>query len=595
MVAAGKRGLVWLALITLALVGLNVASIALSDGKGSWVPKLALDLEGGTQVILEAQLPDGNPEPNQAQMQQAVSIIRERVDAAGVSESEITTQGQRNIVVAMPGEMDPQTRKRIQDSAVLNMRPVLISDSAATTQIIPKDQLPEKLNSTPTTKPTDASDRSYITEALYVKFIEWNCAKDKVDPAKVKADEPIVTCSTDGTEKYILGPVEVRGADIINASAGLRQGKNGVATNEWAVNLEFNEQGTKEFAEVTKRLNGYLVAGDPSRSQFAVTLDNLVIVAPQSRAVIVDGKSEITGTFTEEEAKELANQLKFGSLPFNFKVQSSSTISATLGSQYLLYGLIAGLVGLLLVFVYSLFQYRLLGFVTIASLLATGGVTYLLINYLSVQEGYRLSLAGVAGLGIAIGITADSFIVFFERVKDELREGRTVAGAVEAGWKRALRTILAARAVNFLIAIVLFFLAVGNVRGFAITLGLTTLADLVVVLFFTFPTLRLLANSRFFGEGHPWSGLDPVALGAQPARRVVPGKSGAVQRAKPVLKQASPATSSGKPLTIAERKRLERQQRQKDGDVRSTVDTETSDSSTQHSSDTSAAKKDGEV
>ncbi|WP_258066158.1 protein translocase subunit SecD [Pseudoclavibacter sp. RFBA6] len=501
------RTLTWLLILILALVGLNWLAVATQGGQ--WTPRLALDLEGGTQVVLAAQLPEGQADPSSEQMQQAVSIIRQRIDASGVSEAEITTQGGRNIVVSVPGEMDQLTRDRIENSAKLEFRAVLVADQAANTQAIPADQLPEELSTTPTAEPTDASDLNWVTEQMYVDFLQFNCA-DLAPAADIDPTQPLITCDDTGTEKYVLGPVEVTGERIADATSGLTTTSTGATTNQWAVNIEFDAQGTQEFAAVTERLVGLT----ENQNRFAVTLDNQVIVAPTTNAAITDGKPQISGNFNEESAKALADQLKFGALPFNFVAQSTSTISATLGSSQLVNGLIAGLIGLAAVVVYSLFQYRTLGLVTVASLVIAAALTYIVVTYLSNQEGYRLSLAGVAGLIVAIGITADSFIVYFERIKDELRDGKGLVSAVEGGWTRAIRTILASDAVNFLVAIVLLFVAVGNVRGFALTLGITTIIDIIVVTLFTHPLMRLLARTSFFADGHPASGLDPRSLGA---------------------------------------------------------------------------------
>ena len=235
-------------------------------------------------------------------------------------------------------------------------------------------------------------------------------------------------------------------------------------------------------------------------------------------SAILDGRASITGGFTLAEAKALAQQLKFGALPISFDLQTQQQISPTLGSEQLRYGLLAGLVGLLLVVIYSLLQYRALGSVTIASIVVSGLMTYLSITILGWSHNYRLDMAGVTGLIVAIGFTADSFIVYFERIRDELREGRSLASAVETGWARAKRTILAADGVNFLAAFVLYLLASANVRGFAFTLGLTTVLDLLIVFLFTHPTVATLARRPFFRDGHPWSGLDPRRLGAKTTR-----------------------------------------------------------------------------
>ncbi|HEX6954129.1 MAG TPA: protein translocase subunit SecD [Agromyces sp.] len=546
------RSLVWLLVIIVALIGGNAASVLWNGG--SWTPKLALDLEGGTQIILAPQLADGES-VSQEQLDQAVAIIRQRVDASGVSEAEINTQGGQNVVVAIPGELDDQTRARIESSAKLELRPVLLAD-AATNQSIdpsaspePTDGAEEELESTPTAEPTDASDPAWITPALQDEFDTFDCAAIDESGANVApADEPLVTCDSSRTIKYLLGPVEVSGEDIVDATNGMVQTQTGATTGQWAVNIVFNERGAEQFAEVSQRL--FALNGQTPRDQFAFVLDGAVLSAPQMNGVITDGRPQVTGSFDQESSKALADQLKFGALPLSFEVQSSDTISATLGTSQLQAGVIAGLIGLILVVIYTLFQYRLLGTVTIASLIIVGVITYLTITILSWREGYRLSLAGIAGLIVAIGFTADSFIVYFERVRDELRDGRPLVGAVEAGWKRALRTILSSKGMNLLAAIVLFILAVGSVRGFAFTLGLTTVIDVIVVILFTHPMLQLLAQTRYFSSGHPWSGLDPRALGA-----VYRGRA---EFRKPVAvtpkKAASSSREAQKRQTIAERK-----------------------------------------
>jgi preprotein translocase subunit SecD len=432
---------------------------------------------------------------------------------------------------------------------------VLLAD-AATNQSIdpsaspePTDGAEEELQATPTVEPTDASDPNWVTPALQDEFDTFDCAALDESGANVAvADEPLVTCDTTRTIKYLLGPVEVSGEDIVDATNGMVQTQTGATTGQWAVNIVFNERGAEAFADVSQRL--FALNGQTPRDQFAFVLDGAVLSAPQMNGVITDGRPQVTGSFDQESSKALADQLKFGALPISFEVQSSDTISATLGSSQLQAGLIAGLIGLVLVVIYTLFQYRLLGSVTIASLVIVGIITYLTITILSWREGYRLSLAGVAGLIVAIGFTADSFIVYFERVRDELRDGRPLVGAVEAGWKRALRTILSSKGMNLLAAVVLFILAVGSVRGFAFTLGLTTVIDVIVVILFTHPMLQLLAQTRYFSSGHPWSGLDPKALGAVYRGRAEFRKPVAV----PAAKVASSSREAQRRQTIAERK-----------------------------------------
>jgi len=559
--------LVWLGVILVALTA--VLAGGTMAGQASWAPKLALDLEGGTQMILAPKV-EGNTGINEDQLNQAVAIIRQRVDGSGVAEAEISTQSGRNVVVSLPGTPSKETRALIQASADMNFRPVIQAGAGAAVpeaQRTPEDKLPK-----PTAAPANSSDENWVTADVYKKFEALDCdnpsqdKQERSDPAK-----PLVTCepAADGKPavKYILGPVEVKGSDIKTSSFQLQRGAQGAVTNEWAVDIQFNDQGTAKFKTVTERLNQFYVAaggatGSDPKSQFAIVLDDQVISAPRSQAVITDGRPQITGGFTEQSAKALSDQLRFGALPISFDIQSEQQISATLGGEQLRMGMLAGLIGLLLVVVYSLFQYRALGFVTVASLVVAGVLTYLAIAILGWTENYRLSLAGVAGIIVAIGQTADSFIVYFERIRDELREGRGLVSAVENGWKRAKRTVLASKAVNLLAALVLYFVAVGNVRGFAFTLGLTAIADLIVVFMFTHPTLQLLARTKFFGEGHTFSGLDPKRLGAVPLYRgagrirTPEDKPVAVVRAK----NTKAAAEAERRMTIAERRLAERQE-----------------------------------
>ncbi|CAN5535093.1 protein translocase subunit SecD [soil metagenome] len=547
------RSLAWLLAVVVALGVLLGAGTLFWGWK--WAPQLGLDLQGGTEIILTPQLAAGKT-PTQDELNQAVSIIRQRVDAAGVSEAEISTQGANNIVVSLPGTPDEATLQRIQASAKLDFRAVLLTSAAAPTASVSPSASPTSgstpspnpsLNNTPTAKPTNGSDLSYVTPYLQNKYDTFDCSTlSSVDTNLAPANQPLVTCDDSGTTKFLLGPVEVPGELISDATAGTETSSQGVSTGRWVVNLAFNGEGTTKFAAISTRI----VALEPPRNQFGVVLDGKVITAPTMNATITDGKAQISGSFTQASATTLADQLKFGALPIGFKVESRNTIAPTLGASQLQNGLIAGGIGLLLVIIYSLFQYRLLGLVTIASLVVAAALTYEVINFLSWQNGYRLSLAGVAGLIVAIGFTADSFIVYFERIRDELRDGRALPGAVEAGWKRALRTIYAAKSVNLLSAIVLFVVAVGNVKGFALTLGITTVIDVLIVILFTHPMLQLIAQTRFFSSGHPLSGLDPTALGA-----VYRGR--AEFRISPEARKAGASREAARRQTIAERKAAE--------------------------------------
>ncbi|MAP64077.1 MAG: protein translocase subunit SecD [Microbacterium sp.] len=547
------RALIGLLVITGVLFGINALGVYVFK-ESSWAPELALDLQGGTQIILEAQTEDGVT-PSDEQMQQAVTIIRQRVDASGVGEADVTTEGGTNIVVQIPGEADEQTRERIEASAQLQLRAVLYAGSAPNTYIgedgnaTPYPTPDPTLEATPTIEPTDGSDTNWITPALQAEFLAYDCTDPANDPAAAPADEPLITCDADNTVKYILGPVELDGSSIDDASSGLEQ-----TTNRWAVNLEFDDEGTRVFGEISQRLYGATSPLD----QFAFVLDGYVLTAPQMNSIILGGNPSITGDFTQESAQVLADQLKYGALPLSFEVVSSDTISATLGTQQLQAGLIAGLIGLALVALYSLLVYRTLGFVIIASLAVMAVLTYIMLAILAWRMGFRLSLAGVAGLIVAIGFTADSFIVYFERIRDELRDGKSITTAVEDGWSRAKRTIYISKSINILAAVVLYVLADATVKGFAFTLGLTTAIDILIFILFTHPVMQLLARTRFFGSGHPLSGMDPAALGAVYRGRAefrapvaAGGRGAAAKRAERSRHEAE------KRQTIAERKRAE--------------------------------------
>ncbi|WP_460624719.1 protein translocase subunit SecD, partial [Isoptericola nanjingensis] len=586
------RTLVVFTILTIVLPFLALGAGVFWDAKSdsnpdgaSWAPGLALDLQGGTQLILKADTTDGS-QVTSATIDESINVIRQRIDSSGVSEAEITAQGSQNIVVGIPGEVSQETIDLISQPAQMRFRPVLTyaagtptpepsaspsadagdaaQDDAAKDDAAKDDAAAEDAagdapsgkgagaplsvpadvdpSATPTATATptegddadpspsatpegeeaaasDPSDLAQITPEIQKQFEQLDCT----DPANLKGgggddpDKPLVTCGEQDGLKYILGPMEVDGVHISSASSGLVPGANGTTTNEWGVFLNFDSVGTKEFRETTTRLQGL----EAPRNQFAIVLDGLVVSAPSLSpgTIISNGQATISGSFTRDSAATLANQLSFGALPVQYTVESQEVISATLGSEQLRNGLIAGLIGLALVVVYSLLQYRTLGLLTVASLVVAGVITYVSIALLSWGMGYRLSLAGVAGLIVAIGFTADSFIVYFERIRDELRDGRTLAYAVERGWARARRTVLAAKAVNLISAIILYFLAVGGVQGFAFTLGLTTIIDVAVVFWFTHPMMEVIAKIPFFRDGHLWSGLSPERLRASSGPR----------------------------------------------------------------------------
>jgi preprotein translocase subunit SecD len=549
-----RKRLTWLGVLIFGLVAIIGLGAATNSG-ASFAPKLALDLQGGTQIIL-APVVQAGTKVTEEQLNQAVAIIRQRVDASGVSEAQINTQGNNNIVVSIPGAPDENTLKLIRSSAKLEFRPVLeasqsttASASTSTPSASPSASASAKATASAT---ASASPSVPGVDAATQKFYDTlDCSKPFRKAGQVDDPTmPIATCDTGAFEKYVLGPVEVEGTDVADANAGTVTTSTGASTNTWAVNLKFTPSGTDKFAKTTGRL--FPLAAPQNR--FAITLDGYVITAPTLQAVITGGTAQITGSFDKTSSKALADQLKYGALPINFEVQSQENISATLGSEQLTSGLLAGAIGLILVIIYSFFQYRALAVVTVGSLVVAAIITYLMIALLSWRQGYHLSLSGVAGLIVAIGITADSFIVYFERVRDELRDGRSLGASVESGWKRAIRTILVSDGVSLLAAVVLYALTVGNVRGFAYTLGLTTLIDLAVVILFTHPMLELLAKTRFFSSGHPWSGFDSKALGAM---SYTGRGSFRVSAAVPAGKAAKASKEAAKRQTLAERKAAE--------------------------------------
>jgi preprotein translocase subunit SecD len=281
--------------------------------------------------------------------------------------------------------------------------------------------------------------------------------------------------------------------------------------------------------------SAYAGSSSNVQNEFAIVLDGATVATPYVAAVLNAGTATIQGTFTQTQAGNLANVLNYGALPLSFKPDQETSISAQLGASQLHAGLLAGAIGLLLVVVYAFLYYRGLGIVSVASLGIAALLSYLAVVLLSLYESFALSLAGIAGLIVAIGITADSFVVFFERLRDEVRDGKSLRAAVERGWQRARRTILVSDTVSFIAAAVLYKFAVSDVQNFAFTLGLTTLVDVVVVFLFTKPMITLLARTEFYGGGHKLSGLDPARLGARS-----PWRGSRRQVARPSAGRAEP-------------------------------------------------------
>ncbi len=354
----------------------------------------------------------------------------------------------------------------------------------------------------PAQDPNAGVNTQGIDPAVLAQFNKLDCANPANRGQGVQDDpkKQYAACETDGSYKYVLDVAKVVGTDIDTASAGVRQG-----TVEWVVQLDFKSKGAAEWSKLTTAAYN----SQEPRNKVAVVLDGVVITAPNIISPIPGGRAEITGGFDQASATQLADQLKYGALPLKFNRSSVDTVSSTLGQDQLQGGLIAGLIGLALVVVYSMLYYRGLGLVAVLSLVVATILTYTAVVVLGHNANFRLSLPHIIGLVVSIGITADSFIVYFERIRDEMKEGhRTLRAAVEVAWVRARRTILIADAVMFIAAIVLYFLAVGGVAGFAFAMGLTTLIDIVVVFLFTKPFIALLARLKFFAKGHPLSGLD---------------------------------------------------------------------------------------
>ena len=497
-------------------------------------PKLGLDLRGGTQVILSPSVAVGET-LTQDQLNQTVAIIRQRVDGFGVAESEVTIQGTGNgakIIVTIPGETSRTVVDQLKTTAQLNFRPVLAIDfgspqaSASPTPSVSDSASPSTSPSgsaTPaastTLEPTPSPSVSVAPELLVPpiqspdgsgdfadRFAALDCAtSDILNGATDDPAQYLISCEKDGSVKYALAPADLVGTDIESATAGLpQQGAGG-----WQVDLQMTTDGAKKFADSTTKLS----ALESPNDQFAIVLDGVVISAPSVNEPILGGSAVISGSFTADEARALAQVLKYGALPVGLEVDEVQQISPTLGNDQLQAGLIAGGFGLLLVVIYLLLYYRALGVIAVVSLVAAAIMTYLAFVILGRGIGFTLTLSGVAGAIVAIGITADSFVIYFERIRDEIREGKRLRVAIDQGWIRARRTILAADFVSLLSAAILYYLSVGSVRGFAFTLGLITFVDIAVAFMFTRSLVTKLGNSKWMNSGSAWTGVSPTRLG----------------------------------------------------------------------------------
>jgi preprotein translocase subunit SecD len=582
---------------------------------GSWTPELGLDLQGGTRITLIAK--DGaNTTPEN--LEEARRILEQRVNGSGVTEAEVSTQGNRFIVVEVPGQSrrdlvetvkrqaqlrfrvvaqsangtaipsstaDPSDGSSAEPSDIPSEPVVTIAPSESASPGEPKETKTPKSSSspknrapftadqeqatdgatespsfdatslpgeqstespgagngsegatdgatdepteTPTETPTDgASGAPSIDDPLnwvlnpdeesLAAFNAFSCPPPGQAPeVDDDPDKPLVTCDENGT-KYLLSVAMVEGTQLTDA--GLRPPTQ--TSVEYAVQLQFNDEGSDEFGRISDALYG-------TQRQFAIVLDGEVISAPTMNAPIHNGSAEITGQFTEAEARDLANSLKFGALPIQFESDPPvETVGPSLAGNQLSAGILAGLIGLGAVMLYCLVYYRGLGLVVLASLMVAAAMTYALVLLLDKAANFTLTLPGIAGLIVAVGITADSFIVYFERIRDEMRDGKSMRVAVETGWARARNTCLAADAVSLLAAVVLYIFAAGVVKGFAFALGISTLIDLAVFFWFTHPMLTFLARFKFFNSGHRLSGLSAETLGVDRLPSNRDGRSG---------------------------------------------------------------------
>ena len=491
----------------------------------NYSPKLGLDLRGGTTITLTAANTSGQGSVDATSLELARSIIQQRVDSLGAGESEVTTSGGNQIQVSVPNVQRDELVAMVGQTARLEFRAVYATNAEQGSA--PADQATGLPTVPPASSPRPAAPAGELPagnderKSLLAEQLKWTPSQaDQSDFAAFKCgdsfpsvrDQPLVAwlrsdLATRGDSKCLLGPALLEGNLLTEASAGVPQNQL-----NWVVDLSFNELGAQLFTDATT----YFSQQQQPRNQFAIVLDGKVISAPSVSQPIKGGRAEISGSFNQKSATDLANVLKYGALPLSFEVSSVDNVSATLGSDQLRAGLIAGLIGLGLVIAYSFLYYRGLGIVVVASLVVAAAMTYVLMVLLGASMGFALSLPGIAGAIVAIGVTADSFVIYFERIRDEVRDGRSIRTAVETGWRKARRTIVVADAVSMLSAVILFTLAIGAVRGFAFTLGLTTLIDVVIVFFFTKPLMSLLVKTRFFGSGRRGSGLDAAHLGVDP-------------------------------------------------------------------------------
>ena len=564
----------YLAVFLVLLVGVYLLVFLTGDKQAR--PKLGIDLQGGTRVTLTARTPDGSA-PTRDALNQAQQIISARVNGLGVSGSEVIIDGS-NLVITVPGN-DSSEARNLGQTARLYIRPVIEVYPAAPPQQgqagqppagaappaapalpegappgapapaegappaepatepgapaqEPTEQAPPQPRPYPQAPPpspappkpapkpekkdlaqriADQKKWRQSTEGqiqyLALQIQATQCNEDDILAGNDDPNLPLVTCSTDHSQVYLLDKSIISGEQIKNASSGMDN-----QSGEYVVQVEFKPDAASIWADFT--------ASRTSARRPRSCWIHRSSALPRSRKRSPVATPRSPDSSTPETAKELANVLKYGSLPLSFESSEAETVSATLGLTSLRAGLIAGAIGLALVLLYSLLYYRVLGVLTALSLVASGAMVFAILVLLGRYINYTLDLAGIAGLIIGIGMTADSFVVFFERIKDEIREGRSFRSAVPRGWARARKTIISGNAVTFLAAVVLYVLAVGQVKGFAFTLGLTTILDVVVVFLVTWPLVYLASKSTTLAKP-AFNGLGAVQQIARERRASV--------------------------------------------------------------------------
>ncbi|WP_406084943.1 protein translocase subunit SecD [Micromonospora zamorensis] len=590
-------------------------------------PRLGLDLIGGTRVTLEAtNSVDGKP-PTAENLEEARQIIESRVNAFGVAEAEVVTEGNRNIVISLPGEN--RNLDDVGEAAELRFRKVLKAADGSGTAAVPPPapsgsavptpsgsavptpsgsgapkatsspsggqggMAPASPSATPTpsasaspsaaaptasasTEPVPASiEQQRKAVEQKVGAASWQAANglqapadlasdpslaDKLKPfgtlspqevavlpAQMQFNVPTIGCAQldarppasisdakqqvvsceDGASKYLLDQAKVLGTDVSDADAVLDQ------TNAWVVSLDFTGNGQGKWTALTREAFNNegqacdaTALGQDGKCRVAVVLDNEIVSSPEIQAVLT-GNSQITGNFNQKDASTLAGQLRYGALPVTFEQQEAQNVTATLGASHLRAGLLAAGIGMLLVIIYAFFYYRLLGSVIFLSLILSALLVFGALVVLGRQIGFTLTLAGIAGMIVSLGVAADSFVIYFERLKDEIREGRSPRSAVPRAWIRARRTIISANAITLLSAVVLYVVSVGTVKGFAFALGLATVLDLVVVFLFRHPIMTMFARTRAF--------LSPRVSGLG---RALPARNQPTQPRNPRAKEA---------------------------------------------------------